>query len=212
MNITDAIQNHPKFESVKTESQQSALALAEKLTFSGNKLRTSNLSYTEQDIVRKALVDFFEVLTTDGRSFYLADNIEANAKPVDVTHLVETPKDTKTPPKTGVETREPRDQNEHTLCIVNSKQLQKNAMLVTLVANVEISLESFRVNKPFGHTKKELAADYVCGKTGLSRPTVISSMEEAVKLGFLERVDNGKGGRGGKNRATYKATLPTYFS
>src|SRR5690606_5042426 len=111
-----------------------------------------------------------------------------------------------------IETREPRDQNEHTLCMVNSKQLTKNAMLVAMVANVEISLEAARTSQPFGKVKKELAAEYIMGKTGLSKPTVVAAMSEAVKLGFLRRLDNGKGKVGGRgNRAKYQATLPTYF-
>ena len=117
----------------------------------------------------------------------------------------------RTVPRTGLDTREPRDQNEHTLAMINSKQLIRNPLLVAMVANFEIGLAGYKSGQPFHLVEKELASEYIAGKTGLDRGTARRAMADAVRLGFFVRLDEANGGRHGKNKSQYRATLPAYF-
>lgn len=114
-------------------------------------------------------------------------------------------------PTTGVETRKPTDQNDYTMCAVNSKQLGGNALTVVLIAAVEFGLSAFKQDRRFCAVERELTAGYVSEKMLKSRPVAIAALSEAVKLGFLERTDNGKGGRGNTNKAKYRPVLPAYM-
>lgn len=114
-------------------------------------------------------------------------------------------------PKTGVETRSPVDQNDYTLCAINSKLLGGNALTAVLIAAVEFGLTSFKSGRRFGLVERELTAGYIADKMLKSRPVGIAALEEATKLGFLARLDNGKGGRGNTNKAKYRATVPAYM-
>ena len=111
-------------------------------------------------------------------------------------------------PICGVATREPRDQNEHTMALVNCHQIGGSAMHVAMVANVEIGLAAYKAGKPFHRTERELTPEYIADKCGLSVNAARTAMANATKLGFLVRTDNGKGGRGKTNRAKYRPSLP----
>jgi hypothetical protein len=108
--------------------------------------------------------------------------------------------------------REPASQAEHMKAIRESRTLKKNARLVAFEAHIQFGL-TFAENKgrvPFGSVKRELTAEYLAMFTGLSRRATIDAMSEAVRLGFYRRIDNGKGGRGNTNRATYLPVVPAW--
>lgn len=120
-------------------------------------------------------------------------------------------------PTTGVDTREPESQNQHTLAMINSHQLGSTPMLIAMVASVEIAISAKKTGRPFGQAERELAHAYIASKTGLSEETVRVNAAKAVKLGFLERTDNAQGGKRdangvGRNRSTYRARIPAYMT
>jgi hypothetical protein len=80
-----------------------------------------------------------------------------------------------------------------------------------MVANVEIAISAARQGVPFGKAERELTPEYLARKTGWSERKAGEAMAEAVRLGFFRRTDNGRGGRGGAGRATYRATLPGFL-
>ncbi|OJY42234.1 hypothetical protein [Pseudonocardia sp. 73-21] len=121
------------------------------------------------------------------------------------------------PPTTGVETRDPADQNDHTRAMINSHQLGKSPMLVAMIASAEIAITAARKGIPFCDADRELTPEYMAGRSGLKEEAARTNMAQAVKLGFLERTDNAQGGRRradgrGINGATYRARIPAYMS
>lgn len=106
-------------------------------------------------------------------------------------------------PRPEVPYRQPQDQNEHWHAVY--RLLRGYAQWVALIAHHEIAVEH-RSN--FCGGKRELSADFLASKTGMSPNQARVQMAEAVKAGLFVRVDNGNGGRSGKNRATYMAVVP----
>lgn len=111
-------------------------------------------------------------------------------------------------PRTGLETRAPEDQNEHLWAAINSNRLSGSSQLVTMTANALLGAVSR--GRKFGEVEREITADYMAAKTGLSTRTARTALADAVKAGFLVRLDQGKGGVAGRGKARYRAVLPVY--
>lgn len=108
--------------------------------------------------------------------------------------------------------RAPESQAEHMAAIRGSHPLKKNARLVAFEAHVQLGITSAVENRPFPTVKRELTSSYLAMLTGLSDKAVRLAMAEVVRLGFLRRIDNGKGGRNKANKATYMAVVPEWTS
>lgn len=108
--------------------------------------------------------------------------------------------------------RSPGSQAEHMKAIRESHPLKKNARLVAFEAHVQLGITSAVENQPFPTVKRELTSSYLAMLTGLSDKAVRLAMAEVVRLGFLRRIDNGKGGRNKANKATYMAVVPEWTS
>lgn len=106
--------------------------------------------------------------------------------------------------------REPTSQAEHMKAIRESRTLKKYPRLVAFEAHVQMGITSVEKKAPFGKVKRELTSEYLAMFTGLSSRKVDDAMAEACRLGFFRRIDNGKGGRGNTNRATYTPTVPAW--
>lgn len=119
-----------------------------------------------------------------------------------------TEKKPKKLPRTGLETRSPNDQNEHLWAAINSNRLSGSSQLVTMTANALLGAVSR--GRKFGEVEREITADYMAAKTGLSARAARTALAEAVKAGFLVRLDQGKGGVAGRGKARYRAVLPVY--
>jgi hypothetical protein len=106
-------------------------------------------------------------------------------------------------PQARTATRQPDSQNEHLWAC--RKLLSKNALLVALVANMEMGA---RHGAGFSTSVTKLTGDYLASATGLTRKYVVLAMNEAVQAGLFIRVDKGNGGSKGRNPASYTPVVP----
>lgn len=133
----------------------------------------------------------------------------ATADPPEVAPVVRAPSKPAAPATAkpaakngGREVRKPTTQNEHLWCLVNIRGLSpaERAIAFTLHALCYVS-----------GGRREAAEDYLAKKVEVSDRTVRTATKRLVALGLFDRLDNKKGGRGGRGRATYRPMVPTWW-
>lgn len=106
-------------------------------------------------------------------------------------------------------TKKPKNQNEWSLRIWNDYKLTSTQKLILLGLAIEFGMEVGKTGKPFGECTTEAANSYIQGHAKISERAARLNLSKLVEAGWLRRLDNGKGGRGGKGRAVYLPTLPS---
>lgn len=169
-----------------------------------------------------ALVEAYGLLTEDSHTLRLAEGVTLTEPPPAKPETVVVPpppenrprrgrqQRTVSVPRTGLATCEPQSQNEWTGMIVNSHRLDHATKAALFIAGYELGLAARKQHKTFATITRELAHEYMAGKLNVLDKTAKRTMSKAVRSGFLERVDNGRGGRGGAGRARYRARVPDY--
>lgn len=172
-----------------------------------NRDREDPLTFEQAADAHGHLLDF------SGGQFSSAKLLKEPAKQEEAPPLRSAPPVEDTNEKDGakqVPWKAPDNQGQHMKAIRESRTLKKNARLVAFEAHVQIGITTAEKKIPFGQVKRELTPEYLAMFTGLSKRTVDVAMSEACRLGFFRRIDNGKGGKGNTNRATYMPTVPAW--
>ncbi|GJF07710.1 hypothetical protein [Pseudonocardia sp. D17] len=113
-----------------------------------------------------------------------------------------------TVPRTGLKTRAPVSQNEHMQEVIY--RLEGRAQHVAMVAHCKLGSASVSQKVPFERAERDMSPDYLSRVTGMSEDYCRKGMADAVKRGLFVRLDRGKGGRHGANKARYRACCPVY--
>lgn len=100
--------------------------------------------------------------------------------------------------------REPKTQNEHYWAIMKmQRKLTASDAVVAHTLHGLIYVE--------GKGKREVCAETLAKWAGIGVSTAIAASDRVVKLGLYNRLDNRKGGRGGRGKATYRPMVPTWL-
>jgi hypothetical protein len=98
-------------------------------------------------------------------------------------------------------TRQPKHQNEHLWTLKRDSRFTPAEKWVGTIA----ALLSYAENEGYGD--RDLAPEYLAKHTGVTERKARDTMAKLVRLGYFQRLDNGKGG-GRRNRAKYVPTVP----
>ena len=117
-------------------------------------------------------------------------------------------------PKPRTLYREPVDQAEHRRAVRDILRGGGITRAVALEAHDQIGMTYAEKGQrvPFGQIRRELTQTYLAPFVGWSPRKVNGAMAEAVEAALFRRVDNGQGGKGNTNGATYVAIVPDHWS